>query len=294
MKEFEKYLEQKNLTDKTIRCYSKKISSFLIIHPGAENYGYNDIVLFLGELQKRNATASVKSWWLNALKQYYNFLIETGKRDDHPCSSLTIKGIFTRRGVIHADLFTSAELELLMNREEIYAHVKIKNQLIVSFLIYQGMLSHEIAGLKLKHVDLDAGTVYVKGGRVNKSRTLELHKRQMLLIDKYVNESRKRLLKARKGNIPNDSLLLNYRGKSLAVDNVLVVLEGMRNMFPGKNLTTVNVRDSVIANLLNESKLPLEQVQLIAGHRWISSTARLRKKDLKAQQEILKRFHPLG
>lgn len=129
---------------------------------------------------------------------------------------------------------------------------------------------------------------------MNKSRTLDLHKRQMLLIDKYLRETRKRLLKTRRDKTPTDNLILNYRGKPANVEDVGFVIETMKPMFPAKNLNTKSIRDSVLANMMNEKHIPLEQVQMFAGHRWISSTARLKKKDTKYQQEILKKFHPLG
>ncbi len=54
------------------------------------------------------------------------------------------------------------------------------------------------------------------------------------------------------------------------------------------------IRQSVIANWLNEKKLPLEQVQLMAGHRWISSTLKYRQNNIEQQRELMNKWFPLG
>lgn len=53
------------------------------------------------------------------------------------------------------------------------------------------------------------------------------------------------------------------------------------------------IRQSVISNLLNEKKMPQEDVQLFAGHRWTSSTEKYRRKDINEQRVLINRWHPL-
>lgn len=65
-------------------------------------------------------------------------------------------------------------------------------------------------------------------------------------------------------------------------------------MFPDRSLSPKTIRDSVIALWLNDLKIPLEQVQLMAGHRWISSTERYVQTSIEEQRELLKMVHPLG
>ena len=57
------------------------------------------------------------------------------RRDDASCKIFHLKNLH-RREVIYQDLFTSAELELLMERENGIPTLKQKNQVIVSLLIY--------------------------------------------------------------------------------------------------------------------------------------------------------------
>lgn len=92
-----------------------------------------------------------------------------------------------------------------------------------------------------------------------------------------------------------DSLIINYRGEGAAhAEDIGFIIEGCKGIFAGKDITTKTIRDSVISNWLNERKLPLEQVQLMAGHRWISCTERYLQVSMDEQREILRKFHPLG
>ena len=51
---------------------------------------------------------------------------------------------------------------------------------------------------------------------------------------------------------------------------------------------------SVIANWLNDRKILLEDVQLMAGHKWPSSTERYKRADLEEQHRLINEFHPLN
>ena len=60
--------------------------------------------------------------------------------------------------------------------------------------------------------------------------------------------------------------------------------------------TNNNYRYDAIGNLVydkHEKKIPLEDVQLLAGHRFPSSTERYKRVDTAQQRALINRFHPL-
>lgn len=289
METFEQYLVRQDFTPKRILDYNRRVQSFLRENPTANKFQYSDLINYLNQESKYSVSQYVRMDRFLPIKKYYDYLIDTRQRVDHPCRTLYVKAP-KKKGVVFADLFTSSELEKLFNREEKFEHLKVKNQLIISFLIYQGLLSKEIVGLKLKDIDLDVGTVHIKGGKQNAARTIELHPKQYSILNEYLESNRKRLLETR--NIKTDYLLLNFRGKPITTNDVNFVIT-YQNPFPGKAIKPKIIRDSVIANLLNERKLPLEQVQLFAGHRWISCTARYKHMSVQEQRKIMNQFHPL-
>ncbi len=87
--------------------------------------------------------------------------------------------------------------------------------------------------------------------------------------------------------------IINMSGVPVTIDDVQRIVEQLRPQFPGRNLNLKLIRDSVIASMLNERGLPLEQVQIFAGHRWISSTARYQPQNMAEQRELLNKWFPL-
>ncbi|MBN8703787.1 MAG: tyrosine-type recombinase/integrase [Bacteroidetes bacterium] len=291
MEFYKNYLVEKNFSASTIRKYVFETKRFLLEHPNAKYYCYSNLVDYMHSISNAPIALTTRKIKLQVVKKYFDFLIETGAIQHHPCSSLYIKGN-TKRGIIFYDLFTSAELELLLNRTERYEHLAIKNKLIISFLIYQGLLPQEICGLKLKHIDAESQNVFIKGGRIHLARRLPLQPLQIVLLEEYLNNTRNRLLKTAKQK--TDFLLLNFRGKPITVEDVGTLVESFRYLFPERKLNTKTIRDSVLSNLFKEKNYLLEEVQYIAGHRWVSSTLRLKPTNQALQHKLISKFHPLG
>lgn len=288
---FERYLQQHNFTDMTIKGYVRDVELFLKSEPDADSYRYRDILNYINEKALQYPYSDSKLRILAAIKKYYDYLIEIGKRDSHPCRNLFLKStaINKHSPVLLHELFTSQELEMMLEREERYPDLKLRNQVVISLLIYQGLTAGELERLKLSYIDLDKGTVFVKESRKNTRRTLELVPRQFRILNAYMETARNELVRAE-----IDALLIGKLGTAITKDDVHYLVSTFKGLFPDRNLNPKTIRQSVIANWLNEKKLPLEQVQLMAGHKWISSTMRYRSNDAEGQREIINRFHPLG
>jgi site-specific recombinase XerD len=287
--DFEKYLQNMGYSEQTVKTYKHKTGAFLVSNPNAVNYTYQDVLNYFNVIQQQYTNANTKDSYLMAIKKYYDYLIERGIREDHPCKTLYLKKRINRN-FIPGNVFTPEELHQLLEREERYEHLRLRNKVVISLLIYQGLSAGEICHLKINHIDLDKGTIYVSGNRMQTNRTLELYAEQYRMFDNYIHDARKRQLLRGK----TDYLLLGFQGRAITVDDINYLVETMKPMFLDRNLTTINIRNSVIYNLLNVKKIPLEQVQLFAGHKWISTTARFLQTPTNEQRAMINKFHPLG
>jgi integrase/recombinase XerD len=288
---FKEYLQNQRHTRQTVKSYCYQVDVFLTAYPDAQSYSYKNIVSVLSEQSKLYKNLNYRNAILAAIKRYYDYLVEIGKRNDHPCRGLFLKSGRKKKQVIHNDLFSSDELELLMKREERYADLKLKNRVLVSLLIYQGLTAGEVAELNTSNIDLDNGTVYLKGTPKLSRRHLELTPNQLELMEDYLANGRPRLERT---GINTDKLILSKLGTPITVDDINYIIGTFKSLYPERNLNSKTIRQSVISNWLNERKMPLEQVQLMAGHRWISSTLPYRQVCVEEQREIINRFHPLG
>jgi site-specific recombinase XerD len=286
---FEKYLHQYGHTDKTIKSYLHAYKIITNDNPQLYSYKFKDVINYLNEKSKEYSNGNTKVYILNGLKKYFDYLIEIGKRDDHPCLNLQIRNQ-RRKEIIHQDLFTSKELELLLEREERYEDLKQRNRVVMSLLIYQGLNSAEISNLNLSHIDLDSGVIFIKASKKIGQRHIELVNKQYRLFDTYLNEGRKSL---HRDTIPTNAFVIGKLGTRISVDDIHYLVSTLKGLFPDRNLTPTTIRQSVIANWLNEKKIPLEQAQLMSGQKWISTTVKYRQNNIEEQRELMNKWFPI-
>jgi len=282
----EAYLEQTH-TPETAKSYGYLIENFLATNPKALKSSYSDIVAFMHELTKRISNPSTRGTYLAAIKKYYDYLLYTGQRSDHPCRTLTVKR--NKPQIQFQDLFTQAELELLLQRENRYQHIETRNKAIISFLIYQGLRSDEITRLRLDDIDLESGTVHVRRTKISAGRILELKPNQALFIENYIRYHREELVC---GNYKE--VFITTRGVPLSVEAIGRMIRPLQALFPVKNLNPKSIRQSVISNWLNVRNFQLGDVQIMAGHKYPSSTEKYLNQDAESKRNLINRFHPLG
>ena len=276
----------KSHTDQTAKTYLYYISVFKMKQPNARALVYLDIIDYVNDIKKNSTEVSKVSPHFSAVKRYYDYLLETGQRNYHPCKIINLKS--KRKPIQIQDFFSPSELDLLMTRENRFANLELRNKVIISLLIYQALVCSELCRLELRDIDLDNGTIYVKGSKKNSSRTLSLKQNQIKLIMDYISTSRKNLLRCE-----TDYLLITQRGVAETVDGIHSMIEPLKGLFMDRNLTPSTIRQSVIANLLNIHKQPLDVVQVFAGHKYPSSTEQYRRKDINEQLDKINMWHPL-
>ena len=285
MERIDQYL-LRNHTNQTAKTYLYYIDIFLMQRPNASSLQYSDILTYINEQKAKAMNIGNLTTLLAGIKRYYDYLQVIGKRNDHPCRSIRLKR--KKQPIQLQDLFTSAELEVLMNRENRFKNLDLRNKVMLSLMIYQALSCAELVRLELSDINLEHGTVYVKGSKKTTSRTLQLQPKQILMIQRYIDEPRKNLLKSE-----TNLLLITQRGIGETVDGVNAMTNQLQALYPDRSLNPTTIRQSVISNLLNEFKKPLEDVQLFAGHRWPSATERYRRRDIDQQRKLINLYHPL-
>ncbi|MDO8999660.1 MAG: site-specific integrase [Bacteroidota bacterium] len=284
---FENYLHKSGHTNSTIKSYLFANKIFLAKNPMPDLFTYKNVVHYFNSISVNYKNENTKIYLLNGVKKYYDYLVDVGLRDNHPCKNFNILNK-RRKDIIHQDLFSTKELEALLNREERYEMLKQKNKVLISLLIFQGLNSGELPRIKVKHVDLDNGLIFIKSSKKIGQRHLEIHPKQYHLFDNYINKDRKKLL-----TIETDNLLIGKLGKPNTTDDIQYIISTLKPLYPDRNLNPTTIRQSVIANWLNEKKLPLEQVQIMSGQKWISTTLKYRQASLEQQRELINKWFPL-
>ena len=291
------YLHQ-NLQPSTVRNYYYEIQKFRSINKNTEKYNYQKIMEYVAHLRK-NYNPKSTNRAVAALKKYYQFLIETGKRKDNPTLSIKLRD--SKEDPIQLqDLFTEKELELLLQpRKERYPILEKRNKIILSLLVNQALKPGEIQQLKTNDIDLEKAQIHIAKTGLTNSRILPLKAEQIFLLHQYLTKDRNELKTLRNDK---NALLLGKLGTPITTDDIHYLVSTCKNSHPlegclkggvvHKKLTSITIRQSVITNLLAKNN-NLRVVQEFAGHKHLDTTEKYKQSGIKALQNAIQIHHPM-
>lgn len=271
--------------------YEAMINRFLLaLGHKAEKAIYIDILDYIGLLREQNLHPKSLRNNLFAIKIYYRFLVATGKRNDHPCQYLYLKDQINRAIQVEA-LYRKEVIENLFESWESKNKIhQTRDKIIISFLVYQALTVLEITQIKVSDINLEDGTVKVKGNKKNKGRTLSLKPRQILLFHNYLKTEYKTYYKQQKPGKRKDYFLLSEEGLQLYQGGINRMIN--KNRDQQSKLIPLKIRQSVIAHLLKKNN-DIRIVQEFAGHRRTASTEEYKQTGLEELKSAIDKLHPL-
>jgi len=285
-----KYLEE-NYSSTSVRGYENMINRFkLYLGRKSIHANESDILNYLGILRRQNLSAKSLRNNLSAIKIYYNYLIETGKRKDHPCRKLQLKDQINRQIQLE-NLYSQSTLEdLFKNYQAKDSRHQERNEIIISLLIYQALTALEISQLKVEDIDLENGTIRISENRKNQGRVLSLKGIQILMFQEYLKRGRKWYWRKQGYGKRVDYFILGQNGLQLWRSGLNRMINEGRSK--SERLSSLKIRQSVIAHLL-QANHDVRIVQAFAGHRRVSSTEAYQQNELVELKSAIEKWHPL-
>jgi site-specific recombinase XerD len=288
----EEYL-QKKYSKSTLASNLYNIKRFTNYYQNkSETATYTDILNYIAHLRKNyDLHPKTLRHCLSGVKIYFNYLLEIGKRKDHPCSELFLKDKINKQ--IQVDnLYSLETLENFLKTFEIKRKERLKrrNEVIITLLIYQALTVSEISNLEIENIDLESGEIQIKSGHHQQKRKLPLQAKQILLFYNYLEKERKELLLFNKENPVISYLILGQYGEKINPHTISKMINEYRK--PSEKLQPMKIRQSVIANLLkkeNDTRI----VQVFSGHRRASTTIQYKQTELEALQNAVNQYHPI-
>lgn len=310
--EFNNYLQGKNLAPSSITHYVRELALFLAwIDKEELQITKSDILKYLEHLKnKRNLENISRSRILNSLNHYFTFLLKREQIKTNPCAFLKIRG--TKQKTL-LRTYTTEELQtlydsfyLLYVRDYDDSHIpknqrkqsnlsKQRNAVILNILIHQGTTTAEINTLQLADLNLMNATLKIHGGRKSNERILSLEATQIGVLMHYLQNIRPELLEYHK-NKGVEQLFLTlpeYSKSKTDSTNLMHVFKPLVKQLKtiDKNfLSFTQLRTSVITNWLKVHGL--RKTQIMAGHRYISSTEKYKANDLESLINDIDKLHP--
>lgn len=267
------------------QTYLYHIESFLVKHPHANMMGQRGIEKYMADLKLKGQSIGYRTVTLAAIKVYYDFAILQKKVVHHPCRSLFLSEK-QPSGMNFNEMLTLLEMEQLFEvLPTRYNCIKHRNKSILGILIYQGVSSNELIELKPHHLDFDNGTITIPYSSKRKRRTLALKPSQVVDLIRYLEEERPKLT-----NPDFPYLFVSMRGMKMTTNGIHGFIHQLSGGFY-KEISPQNIRKSVISYWLNQRKLPLEDVQIMAGHHYPSTTEKYIQQDVLGQRDAVSRLH---
>ncbi|AZI39182.1 tyrosine-type recombinase/integrase [Epilithonimonas vandammei] len=290
--ELEEYL-QENYSETSYKTHKCTINKYLnYAQQKAKTAEYRDILNYIAHLRKNeDLTPKTIKHYLSAVKIYYQYLLETGQRNDHPCRELYLKDKINKQVKVDY-LYSEETLEnyLEKTKEDPDENLRRRNEVIVSLLVYQALTVAEICNLNIEDINLEKAEISIKSEDKKKSRTLQLKAKQILLFYNYLEQDREKLIKNIKSEKPTKALITGKLQERVRPNVLNRMINERRN--PEERLQPIKIRQSVIANLLrkeNDTRI----VKVFAGHRRASTTVKYRQTELEILKNAVNNFHPI-
>ncbi len=120
MNSFEKYLQSKDLSKATIKCYNAEMMEFIVWcdmqNIEVETSTSTEVTSYLKHLQNKGQHNKTRNINLNVLKHFFDWQIQAEHRQDNPAKHIKIRG--TKSRTLY-QTFTKQELESLYHSYEI-------------------------------------------------------------------------------------------------------------------------------------------------------------------------------
>ncbi|MBM4257144.1 MAG: site-specific tyrosine recombinase XerD [Deltaproteobacteria bacterium] len=248
--------------------------------------GSRHLIGFLTMLRDRGLSARSQARMLTTLRRFYQFLereeLLTGK---NPTANLLLPKIGRRLPQVPSQQQVKAVLEIPEHDSEL----GIRNLAMLELLYASGLRVSELIHLEVKHINLEAGFLRVRG-KGGKERLVPLGSTAKDKINRYLKTARPSLLKGRASNY----LFLTRSAKPMTRQAFWQLLRhyALQSTEGGKFYPHA-LRHAFATHLL-EGGADLRAVQAMLGHVDIATTQVYTHLTSERLREVHKKFHPRG
>ena len=218
-----------------------------------------------------------------SVRHYFSFFQLKNKEAANPAAGLYLKSSRKRlvSGIVSFD-----KLEQLYQNYQIMDARTLRNKVILSLLVYQGITTDELHHLETEHVKLREGKLKIPGNKRSNGRVLHLQAFQVLDLQEYLLTVRPKLTSEKDGQ-----LFLSMEGNPELKNSLHHLFRALKKVEP--QISNANqIRQSVVTYWLKNHNL--RQVQYMAGHKYVSSTERYQQNNIEDLQKEVNKYHPLG
>lgn len=270
IEKFIEYLEyEKGYSKKTIISYENDLNLFNEYLKenkitNIKNIDYNTIRKYLGYLHDNKYEASSVSRKISALRSFFKYNVKEKTITNNPMTLISNP----KKEKKLPKYLNYEEIEKLLNCIEMDKKEGIQERLIIELLYSTGIRVSELINIKIKDIKIKENQINILG-KGNKERIVLFGEKAKEIIKLYLNAYKEEF----QGNISNQYLLINKKGKQLTTNKVeLIVKDVLRKSALKLNISPHTLRHTFATHML-DSGADLKSVQELLGHENLKTTA---------------------
>ncbi|MBH09975.1 MAG: hypothetical protein CMG74_06405 [Candidatus Marinimicrobia bacterium] len=277
-----------NLSSQTLDAYKRDIARYLSFLTRKNISSLNAISQrfvreYIRYLSKKGlAPASIKRN-VSSIKNYHKYLSEENMVNNNPTLNLSTPKIPKKL----PDILSVDDVEKIINAIDPKSKYHNRDRAIIEILYSCGLRVSEMCDLKLRNLFLEDDLIRVMGKGL-KERLIPIGGKAKKDLDQYLKYTRP-LLNKKTGS---SSVFLSRNGNPLTRSMINKILEKWKKVSGiEKNLSPHTLRHSFATHLL-KGGADLRFVQLMLGHKDISTTQIYTHLDKSALEIVYKKAHP--
>jgi integrase/recombinase XerD len=243
----------------------------------------SDVVDFLSSLYQRGLNSRSVARYLVTLRNFYRFCLMDELIKNDPAANIESPKIY--RSLPH--FLSVAEVEHLLAQPNVATPIGLRDKTMIELMYSTGLRVSELCGLSVADIQVNPGSLRCIG-KGNKERLVPVGRRAMELVQRYLRESRLKLL--REGT--STFLFLGKTGGKIdRIQFWQVLKEYGKKARLRESLNPHMLRHSFATHLLDRGA-DLRSVQLMLGHADISTTQIYTHVIEERLKEVYKAHHP--
>ncbi|GBC97529.1 Tyrosine recombinase XerC [bacterium HR17] len=273
----------------TVRAYARDLTDFVafLVGEGVEEWQQATVAVlrrFLNHLFARGYERRTIARKLSAVRALFQFLARTGRITTNPATELRQPRLPHKLPLV----LDEVQVEALLNAPNPQTWRGVRDRALLELLYATGLRVGEAAGLTVNDVDLVDASVRVRG-KGGKERFVPLHAEAVQWLQRYLAESRPRLMQRAKA--VTAALFLSQKGTPLTARQIRrLVLQYARKAL-GMRLSPHALRHSFATHLL-EGGADLRTIQELLGHASLEATQIYTRLTRTHLRRVYEKAHP--
>jgi site-specific recombinase XerD len=241
---------------------------------------------YAAHVQSQSVSRFTQALRIRAIKRLFSCLVANNHLLIDPADGLRDPSSGQR---LPRPVLTQAEIKRLLSQPNTSLNHGIRDRALLELLYSTGLRIGEAVGLTVHDVDLSAGLISVRSGKVGKSRVVPLGREATKWLREYLEKIRPRQNRLQ----PHErSLFLTQMGTALQHHMIRMIIgQSVISAKIKKQVTCHTIRHTCATHLL-EAGANLIAIKELLGHRNIETTqiyTRVRPVDVKAMHQ---KTHP--